>query len=111
MHSTTPGTSTPTLSTRFTPGPWHEHSHRHIGPNEGIVCEVWSAIGETTDDAVTQADANTHLIASAPTLYQAVCAAEQLLARQKWIASEHTPEGAVLMALRAAIAKAEGGEA
>lgn len=111
MHPTPAGAAAPTLSARFTPGPWHEHSHRQIGPDEGIVCEVWSAIGETADDAIAQADANTHLIASAPALYQAVRAAEALLSRQKWIASEHTPEGAVLMVLRAAIAKAEGSAA
>lgn len=111
MHPIHAGAAAPTLSARFTPGPWHEHSHRQIGPEEGIVCEVWSAIGETSVDAITQADANAHLIASAPMLYQAARAAEQLLACQKWIASEHTPEGAVLMTLRAAIAKAEGGAA
>lgn len=111
MHRTPAGVTTPTFSERFTPGPWHEHSHRQIGPDEGIVCEVWSAIGETSDDAVAQADANIHLIAAAPTLYQAARAAEQLLSDQKWIASEHMPEGVVLLALRSAITKAVGGAA
>lgn len=92
---------------RFTPGPWHEHSHRQIGPDEGIVCEVWSAIG-WGDDAIEQADANVRLIAAAPELHQAAREAEALLTRQKWVASGWTPEGAVLMALRTALAKAEG---
>lgn len=58
-------------SPRFTPGPWHEHSHRQIGPDAGIVCEVWSAIG-WGDEAIQQADANVRLIAAAPELYAAL---------------------------------------
>lgn len=54
----------------FTPGPWHEHSHHQIGPDEGIVCEVWSAIG-WGDAAIEQAAANVRLIAAAPELYDA----------------------------------------
>ena len=56
----------------FTPGPWYEHSHRQIGPKAGIVCEVWSAIGDTDADAIEQADANVRLIAAAPELHQAL---------------------------------------
>ena len=79
MHTRSPGTralapTTPTISTSFTPGPWHEHSHRQIGPDEGIVCEVWSAIG-WGDSAIQQADANVRLIAAAPALHQACAAA------------------------------------
>ena len=67
MRPNTTGTPahTPTL---FTAGPWHEHSHRQIGPDEGIVAEVWSAIGG--DAAIQQADANVRLIAAAPELHQ-----------------------------------------
>ena len=54
-----------------------------------------------------QADANERLIAAAPDMHQAASAAEALLTRQKWKPSEHTPEGAVLMSLRAALAKAD----
>lgn len=54
-----------------TPGPWYEHSHRQIGPDAGIVCEVWSAIGRGSADAIAQADANVLLIAAAPELYDA----------------------------------------
>lgn len=61
-------------SPRFTPGPWHEHSHRQIGPDAGIVCEVWSALG-WGDTAIAEADANVHLIAAAPTMYAALRAA------------------------------------
>ncbi|RTL34313.1 MAG: hypothetical protein EKK49_08820 [Rhodocyclaceae bacterium] len=92
----------------FTPGPWHEHSHRQIGPSRGIVCEVWSAIGETTDDAIAQGDANVHLIAAAPDLYQVAIEAEALLSRQKWLPNPASPKGALLLVLRAALAKAEG---
>lgn len=53
-----------------TPGPWREHSHRQIGPDAGIVCEVWAAIGWGAD-AIAEADANVHLIAAAPELYDA----------------------------------------
>ena len=58
----------------FTPGPWHEHSHRQIGPDAGIVAEVWSAIG-WGDAAIQQADANVRLIAAAPDLHRALLAA------------------------------------
>lgn len=91
-----------------TPGPWHEHSHRQIGPDEGIVAEVWSAIG-SGDAAIQQADANVRLIAAAPELHQACVLAETLLAGHKFIANEHSLEGAALVALRAALANVEGG--
>lgn len=115
MRTTASGTRdlAPTVPTRtpsFTPGPWHEHSHRQIGPGEGIVCEVWSALG-WGDTAIQQADANVRLIAAAPELHQACAAAEALLTRQKWAASEFAPEGVVLTALRAALAKVEVGAA
>ena len=79
MHTRSPDTralapTTPTITTSFTPGPWREHSHRQIGPDEGIVCEVWSAIG-WGDSAIQQADANVRLIAAAPALHQACAAA------------------------------------
>ena len=78
MRNTASGTRalapmSPTLSPSFTPGPWHEHSHRQIGPDAGIVCEVWSAIG-WGDAAIQEADANVRLIAAAPELYQALAA-------------------------------------
>jgi len=60
------------MSTTHTPGPWREHSHRQIGPDAGIVCEVWSAIGETDADRIAQADANARLIAAAPDLLEAL---------------------------------------
>lgn len=59
----------------FTPGPWFEHSHRQIGPKGGVVAEIWSAVGTSSDDAIAQADANVHLIAAAPELYDALRAA------------------------------------
>jgi len=79
MRTTASGTralapTTPTILTSYTPGPWHEHSHRQIGPDEGIVAEVWSAIG-WGDAAIQQADANVRLIAAAPELHQALLAA------------------------------------
>ena len=115
MRTTASGTralapTSPTIPTSYTPGPWHEHSHRQIGPDEGIVAEVWSAIG-WGDAAVQQADANVRLIAAAPELHQACAAAESLLTRQKFHATEHTEEGRTLLALRAALAKVEGGVA
>lgn len=85
-----------------TPGPWKEHSHRQIGPDKGIVAEVWSAIGG--DAAIQQADANVRLIAAAP---------EMLLALQT-IASRTPHRGTVmlheeeLILITQAIAKATG---
>jgi len=64
--------TSPTIPTSYTPGPWHEHSHRQIGPDEGVVAEVWSAIGTTDVDRIAQADANARLIAAAPELHQAL---------------------------------------
>jgi len=95
----------------FTPGPWHEHSHRQIGPSRGIVCEVWSAIGETSDDAIAQADANCRLIAAAPELYAVACTAEALLTRQKWRPDPYSTEGSLLRALRTVLAKVSQGGA
>ncbi|MCK2086879.1 hypothetical protein MXC99_01560 [Thauera aromatica] len=110
MHPHHQGATAPTIRTSYTPGPWHEHSHRQIGPDEGIVCEVWSAIG-WGDTAIEQADANVRLIAAAPELHHACAPAEALLTRQKWKADLHSTEGALLIELRTALAKVEGGAA
>ena len=110
MRNTASGTralapTTPTISTSFTPGPWREHSHRQIGPDAGIVCEVWSAIG-WGDAAIQQADANVRLIAAAPELHQALKAI---------IADNRLGLGLVrprtMKLIRAALTKAEGGAA
>lgn len=97
--------TTPTLPASYTPGPWHEHSHRQIGPDEGIVAEVWSAIG-WGDAAIQQADANVRLIAAAPELHQALKAI---------IADNRLGLGLVrprtMKLIRAALTKAEGGAA
>ena len=109
--------TSPTIPTRYTPGPWREHSHRQIGPDEGIVAEVWSTIG-WGDAAIQQADANVRLIAAAPDLLEALqwyeakavqmgrAAIDQdsklLLELMKEIAVEYGAQA------RAAIAKATG---
>lgn len=111
MPSTATGTLARTSTTplpRFTPGPWYEHSHRQIGPDAGIVCEVWSAIGSNDADAINQADANCRLIEAAPDLHQVCVAAEALLTRQRFNADEHSPEGTILAMLRATLAKVGG---
>lgn len=91
---------------RFTPGPWHEHSHRQIGPDAGIVCEVWSALG-WGDTAIAEADANVRLIAAAPTMHAALRAALVVIAGCNadgaYTDQEHT--------IRAALDLAEGGAA
>ncbi|WP_341645429.1 hypothetical protein [Thauera sp. SDU_THAU2] len=78
MQRTASGThahahSAPTLSPSFTPGPWRAIGHRQIvgsTPAGLPVCEVWpGGVG------AQQADANERLIAAAPDLYQALCAA------------------------------------
>lgn len=89
---------------RFTPGPWHEHSHRQIGPDAGIVCEVWSALG--WGDAAIQADANVRLIAAAPELHQALSA---IIADTRLGLGLVRPRTMTLV--RAALAKAEGSTA
>jgi len=55
-----------------TKGPWIHHSHRQVGPKDGIVCEVWSSVGVQSDDAIAQADANVSLISAAPDLLSAL---------------------------------------
>ena len=87
----------------FTPGPWHEHSHRQIGPDAGIVAEVWSAIG-WGDSAIQQADANVRLIAAAPALHQACAAALVVVAGCNGDGLFDDQERAI----RAALAKVEG---
>ena len=111
MHTRSPGTralapTTPTISTSFTPGPWREHSHRQIGPDEGIVCEVWSAIG-WGDAAIQRADANVRLIAAAPDLHRALLAALVVVAGCNGDGLFGDQERAI----RAALAKVEGGAA
>ena len=108
MHTRSPGTralapTTPTISTSFTPGPWREHSHRQIGPDAGIVCEVWSAIG-SGDAAIKEADANVDLIAAAPALHQACAAALVVVAGCNGDGLFDDQERAI----RAALAKVEG---
>ena len=105
----TPTTARTSSAPRFTAGPWREHSHRQIGPDGGIVCEVWSAVGTSSDDAIDQANANCLLIAASPALHQACAAAEALLTRQRHLATERTEEGRILLALRAALASARYG--
>lgn len=112
MHAPAPGprtsapSATTTPNTSFTPGPWREHSHRQIGPDAGIVCEVWSAIGETDAERIAQADANAALIAAAPELHQAL---KTLIADYRIGMAVVRPRTMTL--IRAALAKAEGGAA
>lgn len=98
--------TTSTLPASYTPGPWHEHSHRQIGPDEGIVAEVWSAIG-WGDAAIQQADANVRLIAAAPELHQALTAALVVVAGCNGDGLFDDQERTI----RAALAKVEGGAA
>lgn len=114
MHTPAPGPRTsapsasniPTNTPTHTPGPWREHSHRQIGPDAGIVCEVWSAIGETDAERIAQADANAALIAAAPELHQAL---KTLIADYRIGMAVVRPRTMTL--IRAALAKAEGGAA
>lgn len=103
MRHTAPGTPAHNHTPRFTPGPWFEHSHRQIGPKAGIVCEVWSAIGDTDEAAIDQADANCRLISAAPELYQALTA----------VLNDYRDDLALIRPrtmslIRAALAKTEG---
>lgn len=105
MRHTASGTralapTTPTIPTSYTPGPWHEHSHRQIGPDEGIVAEVWSAVGG--GDAIQQADANVRLIAAAPDLYQALRSALVVVAGCNGNGLYDDQEQAIRVALRKA---------
>ena len=111
MHITSPGAralapTIPAISASFTPGPWREHSHRQIGPDEGIVCEVWSAIG-WGNAAIQQADANVRLIAAAPDLLAALETADMALIGYL-PAHRNDVTDAAIGAARAAITKATG---
>lgn len=88
---------------QHTPGPWHDHSHRQIGPDAGIVCEVWAAIG-WGDGAIAEADANVRLIAAAPELYDAALHALVVVAGCNADGAFDEQE----RMLRAALAKAGG---
>ncbi len=105
-RTSAPSASTTPTNTSYTPGPWREHSHRQIGPDAGIVCEVWSAIGETDADRIAQADANVHLIAAAPELHQAL---KTLIADYRIGMAVVRPRTMTL--IRDAMAKAAGGAA
>lgn len=104
--SGTPAHAQSTLPHSFTPGPWYEHSHRQIGPNAGIVCEVWSAIGSNDADAINQADGNCRLIAAAPELHQALA---EILSDYRNDLALLRPR--TLKLIVSALAKVEGGAA
>ncbi|WP_442769860.1 hypothetical protein [Zoogloea ramigera] len=93
----------------FTPGPWRGVGHRTIaagtGPASRRICELYSW-GDCTE-----ADGNEALIAAAPELYQVAHDAEAMLTRQKWRPDPSSPEGALLVALRAVLAKVSNGGA
>lgn len=103
------------MQAKHTPGPWVAHGYpngsRQIGPAEpfGVVCEVWSAIGTDSADAIAQADANERLIAAAPDLLAALQRLDRidrgLDAWHEDARAEAWQQG------RAAIAKATGGAA
>ncbi len=94
----------------FTPGPWLRAGHRTIaagtGPDAVTVCEVFSG-GVGLD----QAAGNEALIEVAPELYEVAREAEAMLTRQKWRPDPSSPEGALLLALRAVLAKVSRGAA
>lgn len=107
MRTTASGTPAHTPeSPRFTPGPWHEHSHRQIGPDAGIVCEVWSALG-WGDTAIHEADANVLLIAAAPELFAALQSALVVVAGCNADGAFDDQERAARAALKLAL---EGGK-
>ncbi len=93
----------------FTPGPWRRVGHRTIAAGTGAdrrtICELYSW-GDCSE-----ADGNEALIAVAPELYQVAHDAEAMLTRQKWRPDPSSPEGALLLALRAALAKVSRGAA
>lgn len=92
------------IPTSYTPGPWHEHSHRQIGPDAGIVCEVWSSVGANDASRIAQADANVRLIAAAPELYQALA---EIMSGYRNDLAVIRPRTLELIA--SALAKVEGG--
>lgn len=97
------------MTTKHTPGPWYEHSHRQIGPAAGIVCEVWSAIG-WGNVAINEADANVRLIAAAPDLLEALILLEaEMVASGNAQATDFGWKPAIEKT-RAAIAKATGAQ-
>jgi hypothetical protein len=60
---------------QFTPGPWHvsptdEECHAVVSPQSAFEGQWFTAIVSCTDDATE--DANAHLIAAAPGLYDAL---------------------------------------
>lgn len=97
------------MSTLHTPGPWRRVGHRTIaagtGPDRKTICELYSW-GDCSE-----ADGNETLIAAAPELYEVARDAEAMLTRQKWRPDPSSPEGALLLALRAALAKVSRGAA
>lgn len=111
MHITSPGAralapTTPAIATSFTPGPYAISDTGYITSTDRdhhYVAQVCHARNGQRHPA------NEALLAAAPDLHQACTSAERLLTRQKFHATEHTDEGRTLLALRAALAKVEGG--
>lgn len=113
MHTPSPGTralapTTPILPTRYTPGPYAIGDTGYITSTD----RDHHYVAQVCHDRNGQRHpANEALFAAAPDLHQAARAAEALLTRQKWRADPHSAEGALLLELRAALAKVEGGAA
>ena len=95
------------MSTPHTPGPWRRVGHRTIaagtGPDRKTICELYSW-GDCSE-----ADGNEALIEATPDLYAVAHEAEAMLTRQRWRPDPSSPEGALLLALRAVLAKSSKG--
>lgn len=46
----------------YTEGPWRDLGSRQIGTAAGVVCEVWSSVGESDAERIEQADENVRRI-------------------------------------------------
>lgn len=68
-------------------------------------------LGSERDAVSKEDDANRALLAAAPDLFEAACAATRIFARQKWRLEGTDPEAVALAKLLAALAKATGSAA
>ena len=113
MRNTASGTralapTTPAIPTSYTPGPYAIGETGYITSTD----RDHHFVAHVCHDRNGQRHpANEALLAAVTDLHQACAAAERLLTRQKFHATEHTDEGRTLLALRAALAKVEGGAA
>ena len=71
------------MNTNWTPGPWEVGTHRCIRSATGVICGTYSHMG------TAEANANEHLIAAAPDLYEALLGILEIVSDSSGVSGFH----------------------